>query len=110
METLASDQLLRLIHIELRCVQEYCAVFPQTVPEAVCDLLCQHAEVAHQLSEQLWKDYHRTVHGHVPSTVPPSCQARCRCQREASPQLDESSKGDRPCPSYPQKPLPHLKT
>jgi hypothetical protein len=99
METLASDQLLRLIHIELRCVQEYSAVFPQTVPEAVCDLICQHAEIAHQFSEQLWKDYDRTVHGHVLSTVPSCCQSRCRCLHEASQWVDPSSKGDRPCPS-----------
>ncbi len=99
MKTLTSDQLLRLIHIELRCVQEYSAVFPQTVPEAVCDLLCQHAEIARQFSEQLWKEYHRIVHGHVLSTMPPSCQSRCRGLREAAQQVDPSSKGGRPCPS-----------
>ncbi len=34
-----------------------------------CDLICQHAKVAHQFSEQLWTEYHRTVHGHVPATL-----------------------------------------
>ncbi|MCL4520435.1 MAG: hypothetical protein M1415_02420 [Firmicutes bacterium] len=69
METLSSAQLQRLAQIELRCMQECIALFPETVPNSVCDLICQHAQAAHQFSEQLWTKYHLTVHGHVPTTL-----------------------------------------
>ncbi len=80
---LTAAQLQRLAQIELRCMQECIALFPETVPDSVCDLICQHAQAAHQFSARLWAEYHLTVHGHPPSVVPSSCQSRCRVVHEA---------------------------
>ncbi len=66
-ETLTPAQLLRLTQIELRCVQDCATVFEGTVPECVCDIVRQHADTAHRLSEVLWTRYHLPVHGHPPN-------------------------------------------
>lgn len=66
LEILTPAQLLRLTQIELRCVQDCATVFEGTVPECVCDIVRQHADTAHRLSEALWTYYHISVHGHGP--------------------------------------------
>lgn len=67
LEALPPTQLLRLVQIELRCVQDATLLFEDTVPDCVCALLRPHAETARHLSEILWTHYHLPVHGHPPS-------------------------------------------
>ncbi len=69
METLSPEKLMHLVQIELRCVQECVALFDSAVPDSVCDLMCQHAEAAHQFSEILWTVHHHRTHGHPPSQL-----------------------------------------
>lgn len=71
MARLTPELLMRLVQIELRCMQECAGLVGDDVPKDVCDIMCQHAQIAHTLSERLWQEYGVAVHGHRPSALPP---------------------------------------